>query len=358
MHAVVSTTHSAGRRSIVVLNAEYKIGTQVLVYTEGLDFLVISCQPCNSQHEGSKLEVLSAGSGYLIVTFQPQYSGKLNLFLHHGKVTKESFVFNVEQHLHVDVHAPLRILEHTVVSRTGLGYDSDACSVSAMPSIAPAKHICNRRAVATMISTDDYVTGALVLLWGIINYGQVASSSLICIVTESVSESARKILETAGWEVILVSTIETDSSDVVEEKWRQQFTKLHLFSFIKYSQIIYLDSDTIVKGSLTNAWLCSAPICGAPDVFHPVFFNCGMLVLVPNITEFRMIIKALPNLPAHEGEQSALNEYFLKRFQPLHITLNFQKHRCTCFCSNACQSCDLIAALCAAAWPRTDFECS
>ncbi len=319
-----------------MLYAEYKVGAQVRAYTEGLDFLVISCQPCDSLHQASKLEVLSTGSGYLIVAFQPQYSGKFNLFLHHSKVNKESFVFNVDQHLVVDVHAPLRMLEHNVVSHTGLDFDVDACTVTGMSSTAPSSRSCNRRAVATMISTDNYVTGALVLLWGIVNYGRVGSSSLICIVTESVSVPARKVLEDAGWEVVLVSTIESDSSDIVEEKWRQQFTKLHLFSLTNYSQILYLDSDTIVQGSLENAWLCSAPLCGAPDVFHPVFFNCGVLVLVPNMTEFRMILKAMPSLPAHESEQSALNEYFLKRFQPLHITLNFQKHRCACLRPAVC----------------------
>jgi hypothetical protein len=328
--------HSAGRQSIVVLYAEYKIGAQVLAYTGGLDFLVISCKPCDSQHKASKLEVLNTGSGYMIVAFKPQYSGNFNLFLHHGTVTKESFVFNVEHHLLVDVHAPLRILQQNVVSHTGLDFDVDACTASGTSSFAPPSRNCNRRAVATMISSDNYVTGALVLLWGIINYGQVGSSSLICIATESVSLPARKALVDAGWEVILVAAIESDSRDVVEEKWRQQFTKLHLFSLTNYSQILYLDSDTIVQGSLERAWLCRAPLCGAPDVFHPVFFNCGVLVLVPNMTEFRLILKAMPGLPAHESEQSALNEYFLKRFQPLHITLNFQKHRCACLQPNVC----------------------
>ena len=299
-------------------------------YAAEMNFLVVSCQPCDfsdNRHNASALEIMSANSGYLIILFKPEYSGAFSLFLHEGQVLKESFLFNVEHHFHVHVHAPLRISgrnEIGVHSQHSIAADSSSSEPSL---ITISGHDSVHRAVATMISTDNYVTGALVLLWGIVNYGRVGSSRLICLVTESVSESARGRLQAAGWDLFPVSAIESDSSDIVEEKWRQQFTKLHLFSLTNYTQILYLDSDTIVKGSLERAWLCGAPICGAPDVFHPVFFNCGVLVLVPNRTEMQHLLSALPRLPAHESEQSALNEYFLKRFQPLHITLNFQKHR-------------------------------
>lgn len=309
-------------------------------YAAELDFLVVSCQPCDTRHKMSALEILSANSGYLIILFKPEYSGTFSLFVHEGQITKKSFLFNVEQHIHVRVHAPLRIAAdddiggHSLIDmNTNLLHAEDDVSSKSHfsfsdPSVTAFDGLDGtNRAIATMISTDSYVTGALTLLWGIINYGRVGSSRLICMVTESVSHSARMSLEAAGWELFPVAAIESDSSDVVEEKWRQQFTKLHLFSLTNYSQILYLDSDTIVKGSLERAWLCRAPLCGAPDVFHPVFFNCGVLVLVPNITEMQHLLAALPSLPAHESEQSALNEYFLKRFQPLHITLNFQKHR-------------------------------
>jgi hypothetical protein len=311
----------------------------VQTYAAELDFLVVSCQPCDTRRNISSLEIVSANSGYLIILFKPEYSGTFSLFLHEGQVTKQSFLFNVEQHVHVLVHAPLHISAlHDIGHSVGypnsnlLDVAADVSSTSIFSSSDPSLtrfdgHDGVNRAVATMISTDSYVTGALVLLWGIVNFGRVGSSRFICMVTESVSDSARMRLKAAGWELFAVSAIESDSSDIVEEKWRQQFTKLHLFSLTNYSQILYLDSDTIVRGSLERAWLCTAPLCGAPDVFHPVFFNCGVLVLVPNRTEMLHLLAALPSLPAHESEQSALNEYFLKRFQPLHITLNFQKHR-------------------------------
>lgn len=281
---------------------------------------------CSCIYTAQRLEVVSSGSGYIVIKFEPEYAGVFNLHLHMDGTLLHSLAFDVEQHMHVDVHSALSA-QYTGHRRTCdasqlLEGDHDDASCHSVRSTDRHK-----RAVATMISTDSYVTGALVLLWGIVNYGQIGSAHLICIVTEAVSASARKHLEVAGWEVVVVSTIESNSSDIVEEKWRQQFSKLHLFSLTHYRQILYLDSDTIVKGSLERAWACTAPLCGAPDVFHPVFFNCGVLVLTPNKTELRILLDALPRLPAHESEQSALNEYFLQRFQPLHFPLNFQKHR-------------------------------
>jgi lipopolysaccharide biosynthesis glycosyltransferase len=263
-----------------------------------------------------------------VVLFEPEYAGEFNLHVNKDGLQLRSLRFNVEQNMHVHVHSALsEIHNRSCHIRDAADINEESCDGSSH-SVRGIHH--QNRAVATMISTDNYVTGALVLLWGIVNHGRVGSSHLICIVTEAVSASARNRLAKAGWDVVVVSAIESDSSDIVEEKWRQQFTKLHLFSLTNYTQILYLDADTIVKGSLERAWQCNAPLCGAPDVFHPVFFNCGVLVLTPNATELRLLLQALPMLPAHESEQSALNEYYLKRFQPLHISLNFQKHRCAC----------------------------
>jgi hypothetical protein len=331
VHIGGDVVHSAGRPSIAVFQVDYQDGDQLQPFTAQLNFLMLSCRPCDFRHSSSKLQVLSAHSGYIVVLFQATYSGTFNLHLQDGDNTPQSFVFDVEQHVRVDVLGPLRAMTHHDSDHLDISseFAREACGSSscAHGTLAASTAFDGRsRAVATMISTDSYVTGALVLLWGILNYGNVGASHLICLVTESVSASSRKRLEVAGWEIFPVSVIESNSSDIVEEKWRQQFTKLHLFSLASYTQVMYLDSDTVVKGSLDSAWRCDAPLCAAPDVFHPVFFNCGVLVLTPNTTELQLLLSALPSLPAHESEQSALNEYFLTRFQPLHITLNFQKH--------------------------------
>jgi hypothetical protein len=313
-----------------VLSVSHASNGTAQPYTAALTFLVVSCIPCDALHDSSKLEVLSAHSGHLIVSFRPTYSGEFSLMLNDGQVKKKTFVYRVMQYAKVESLSHLSVIPRDEYVEDDSGYKERPHSNFARIDSSAATfgaHAARRRAVATMISTDDYVTGALVLLWGVVNHGDIGSARCICLVTEGVSSAARMQLEVAGWEIISVRAIESSSADIVEEKWRQQFTKLHLFSLTNFTQILYLDSDIIVKGSLQRAWQCDAPLCGAPDVFHPVFFNCGVLVLVPNRTELQLLLKALPSLPAHESEQSALNEYFLTRFQPLHITLNFQKHR-------------------------------
>ncbi len=86
------------------------------------------------------------------------------------------------------------------------------------------------------------------------------------------------------------------------------------------------------------------------DVWLPVFFNTGFMVLRPNITVrpggviavldfaaareyshrvwqlYDELVAAAPYLPSEEAEQSALNEYFHGRWQQLPYVFNFQKH--------------------------------
>jgi hypothetical protein len=320
-HVGGDDVHSAGRASIAVISVQYAVGQLLHAYVAALTFLVVSCQPCG-EGSASKIEIMIANSGYLVVVFQPTYAGNFSIFLHANGAVIQSFVFDVGQHYRLHVRGSFLPTHLSTADAAATGPHRPAAS-----SLSFDASTSRHRAIATMISSDSYVTGAVLLLWGISNHGQVGDARCVCLVTQSVSASARRNLQAAGWELISVDVIESSSRDVVEEKWRQQFTKLHLFSLTEFSQVLYLDSDTVVKGSLQAAWLCSAPICGAPDVFHPIFFNCGVLVLTPNSTELQLIHHALPSLPAHESEQSALNEYFLKRFHPLHISLNFQKHR-------------------------------
>ena len=189
-----------------MFQVDYQDGDQLQPFTAQLNFLMISCRPCDFRHSSSKLQVLSAHSGYIVVLFQATYAGTFNLHLQDGDNTPQSFVFDVEQHVRVDVLGPLRAMTHHDSDHLDISseFAREACGSSscAHGTLAASTAFDGRsRAVATMISTDSYVTGALVLLWGILNYGNVGASHLICLVTESVSASSRKRLEVAGWEI-------------------------------------------------------------------------------------------------------------------------------------------------------------
>jgi hypothetical protein len=141
-----------------------------------------------------------------------------------------------------------------------------------------------------------------------------------------VTASVRQALANAGWSVISVETITSNHPSVVEERWRDNYSKLHLFSLQvlprawprvarslrhpavqEYDVVMFIDADAVVLGDLQvaassfqylgftdpgppsepplqPAFACSAPLCAVVDVWLPVFFNTGFMVLRPNST--------------------------------------------------------------------------
>ena len=81
--------------------------------------------------------------------------------------------------------------------------------------------------------------------------------------------------------------------------------------------------------SSTLASWCSGP---TPRCVHPAIAarpNSIPLNALPQCSTlqlYRELLAAAPSLPPEEAEQSALNEYFHGRWQPLPYVFNFQKH--------------------------------
>jgi hypothetical protein len=96
-------------------------------------------------------------------------------------------------------------------------------------------------------------------------------AATVALVTEKVTENVRDALAAAGWIVILVDTITSTHSSVVEERWRDNYSKLHLFAlqvprranFIarsatqhrrqEYEVIMFIDADAVVLGDMQVA---------------------------------------------------------------------------------------------------------
>ena len=62
------------------------------------------------------------------------------------------------------------------------------------------------------------------------SHGCLPGAATVALVTEKVSEIVGHALAAAGWSVILVETITSTHSSVVEDRWRDNYSKLHLFA--------------------------------------------------------------------------------------------------------------------------------
>jgi hypothetical protein len=145
------------------------------------------------------------------------------------------------------------------------------------------------------------------------SHGCVPDAHAVALVTEKVSDSVRQELAAAGWSVTSVQTITSVHPSVVEDRWRDNYSKLHSFALLQYRAVMFIDADAIVLGDLQAsaplskhtlqrkrsaafnatppsraliqpAFACTAALCAVVDVWLPVFFNTGFMVLTPNIT--------------------------------------------------------------------------
>jgi len=146
---------------------------------------------------------------------------------------------------------------------------SSVASTAAQPTCEATAHAgSGRTAVVTLITSDSYLHGALVLLCatpprllsftpfatptsllhppppatavahttahpcshGISSRGCVPHAAPLALVTEKVTETVRVALAAAGWGVMAVDAITSAHPSVGEERWRDNYSKLHLFA--------------------------------------------------------------------------------------------------------------------------------
>ncbi len=79
----------------------------------------------------------------------------------------------------------------------------------------------------------------------------------VALVTEKVSESVREQLAAAGWSVTSVQTITSMHPDVVEDRWRDNYSKLHLFALLQYHAVMFIDADAVVRDALPSVYFCN-----------------------------------------------------------------------------------------------------
>ena len=152
-----------------------------------------------------------------------------------------------------------------------------------------------RYAVVTMISSDNFVEGALVLLYSLRETNTLTEDiDFVVLLTGEISQDSTQKLTTNGAifvNVTNVPQIDRRAPAAFKDRYATRswlmFAKLNVFGMTQYDRILYLDADILVLKSLrhlfddTNKFILSA----IPEKrgLEPEF-NAGFLVLKPNST--------------------------------------------------------------------------
>ncbi|EKX43579.1 hypothetical protein GUITHDRAFT_110384 [Guillardia theta CCMP2712] len=193
-----------------------------------------------------------------------------------------------------------------------------------------------RYAIVTLISNFQmkYIESAVVLIRSIKWFGKLPCDfEFIVYVLDTVTKQKSylahaSILTDAGWKIQVVPLIpppEYVNSQTSEEKFLPMFSKLHVFNATSYRGILYLDSDVMVLGPISElftdyvtrmqekksylAWVRDQPQTDFPG------YNCGVMLVRPDATVFESLVKGrleIKNYNHHWAEQGYMNEYFVR----------------------------------------------
>jgi lipopolysaccharide biosynthesis glycosyltransferase len=138
-------------------------------------------------------------------------------------------------------------------------------------------------------------------------------------------------LKQLGWNICTVSPITAKHTPF--GRFIDQFNKLHIWSFVEYDKIVYLDSDNLVTGNLDGLLERNLTdgkmIAVTQDFFGTRFvetFNMGVFLIHPNLTEFHRLMTLQANdevkYDTPQAEQGFLNAVYKDQWEEIGIEYN------------------------------------
>jgi lipopolysaccharide biosynthesis glycosyltransferase len=187
----------------------------------------------------------------------------------------------------------------------------------------------NRYAIVTLITGNEYFSGALALGQSLIDSN--TKLDLIAMCTPDVSKENRaslsKIWKIRNVEPLLCNhkhNLDDKQYDLKDDKylkgvnkWSITCTKFRVWQMKDYKRIIFMDSDTLVLGNIDKALFSysNASFVAAPESFPPDTFNSGFMIITPNDKDFEILTIENKENGSPWGDQGILNRVFHNWFQ-------------------------------------------
>ncbi|KAA8539020.1 hypothetical protein F0562_025712 [Nyssa sinensis] len=161
------------------------------------------------------------------------------------------------------------------------------------------------QAYVTLLYGDEFLLGVRVLGKSIRDTG--STKDMVVLVSDGVSDYAKKLLRADGWIVELISLL-ANPNQVRPKRFWGVYTKLKIFNMTKYKKVVYLDADTIVVKSIEDLFKCGK-FCA--NLKHSERLNSGVMVVEPSEAVFKDMMGKVNTLPSYTGgDQGFLNSYY------------------------------------------------
>ncbi|XP_010247242.1 PREDICTED: inositol phosphorylceramide glucuronosyltransferase 1 [Nelumbo nucifera] len=162
-----------------------------------------------------------------------------------------------------------------------------------------------KEAYATLLYGDEFLLGVRVLGKSIRDTR--TTKDMVVLVSDGVSDYAKKLLKADGWIVEPISLL-ANPNQVRPKRFWGVYTKLKIFNMTDYKKVVYLDADTIVLKSIEDLFKCGK-FCA--NLKHSERMNSGVMVVEPSVERFNDMMSQVTTLPSYTGgDQGFLNAYF------------------------------------------------
>jgi len=144
--------------------------------------------------------------------------------------------------------------------------------------------------------------------------------------SSTISSESLKKARAVGWTPVEVDRIPPPSGLKVGYQYRDQYTKIQLWSMTEFKKIVYIDSDTLVLQNIDELFYLPYSFNAAKDVWTfkwDTKFNAGTLVLTPSKKVYDAMLLALSSSAVgSRAEQDFMNEFFAFRWATLPYIYN------------------------------------
>ncbi|TGO62808.1 hypothetical protein BCON_0017g00500 [Botryotinia convoluta] len=179
---------------------------------------------------------------------------------------------------------------------------------------------------ATLLLTDTYLPGALVLAHSLRDAGTTKKIAVLVTVDSVTSESMTELQRNFDF-VIPVDRVVNQSPANLDLMGRPDlhstFTKITLWKQTQFRRIVYMDADMVALRAPDELFALPNPFSAAPDIGWPDIFNTGLMVLNPNMGDY-YALEAMANrgISFDGADQGLLNMHFKNTYNRLSFTYN------------------------------------
>ena len=178
-----------------------------------------------------------------------------------------------------------------------------------------------KTAYVTVLSTDSYLPGVLVLFHSLMK--TLPAHPFLTLLTNDLSKETMDTLtkHAIDFSVMDQNIMNPHEGVDTDDRWYHTYAKLGIFGLSQYDKLVYLDADMIILQNIDELFEkphMSAVNSGGllPENAHWIQLNSGLMVLEPSKALFQDMVSKIGHIEQAERKDNYSDQGFLHAYYP------------------------------------------